>query len=138
MSHLMTPHGFLLFMPTTGTPISEKEVYQALRNTGFCHNDGNGNPLFIVLESHAPKHQWFEAGYWAGARVPLFALGHGRIFRHRHQEAMGKIGGWAIEVTSTADLIAAIARRGIIPTPWDREQHILWLMEQQKGGVPTP
>ena len=77
-------------------------------------------PLFVVLEAHTSKQNWFEAGYLAGAKVPLFLIGTGVKFRQRHFETIGRLGGWALSIEADA-LTLQIARRGIVPTAWDAD-----------------
>jgi hypothetical protein len=122
------PHGFVLLMTTDKGTTEQAQVYRALRAAGFAPWDGNGFPLFVALEGHAPKHQWFEAGFWAGARVPLFGFGVSASFRQRHHDVIARLGGWMVWTGSDApaELLGAVARRGLSPSAWDRAQHAAW------------
>ena len=135
---LMKPHGFILLMPGEGTFFPQAEVYATLRRAGFAPWDGDGRPLLVVLETHAPKHQWFEAGFFTGAGVPLFGLGAGTQFRKRHSEILSRLGGWLVQVATPADLIEAVHRRGIVPTEWDARQYAEWVLlessDNPRGG----
>lgn len=135
---ILTPHGFCFLM--TGKPLQQAKVYEALLVAGFAPWDRNGLPLFVVLESGAGKAQWFEAGYLAGAKVPLFAIGSGNRFRERHLDTLGRLGGWAACLDREADLIGQLERRGIMPSAWDLEnsgQFLQWLKQKQKEQAVT-
>jgi len=106
---------------TTEADALSLALYRALLDAGFAHWDRNGLPLLVVLAgSYSTKAQWFEAGLLAGQRVPLFLVGEGVNFRKRHVETIGRLGGWAVSLMP-GDLTAQIARRGIVPSAWDKE-----------------
>jgi hypothetical protein len=116
------PHGFALLMPGGGMQGEQSKVYHALLAAGFASWDGNGLPAFVVLHGGAPKHQFFQAGYLAGARVPLFLIGRESGLRKRHSEAVNALGGWSLHVPGADELLDAIARRGLRPGAWDEAQ----------------
>ena len=117
----LTPHGFLLLMHSEGEDEQQVGLYRTLLRTGFAPWDRNGLPLFVVLHSGSTKPMYFEAGYLAGARVPMFLIGKGARFRDRHLATISRLGGWASEINRDGDLLAALVRRGIEPTAWDLE-----------------
>lgn len=133
---LLSPHGFCLL----GQDNQQVELYRGLLQAGFAPWDRNGLPLFVALQSTGPKPMWFEAGYLAGARVPLFLIGKGARFRERHLSTIGRLGGWACEIDHDGALLAALARRGIEPTAWDREhaaEFLAALEGKAMAGVQT-
>ena len=129
-------HGFVLMMPNTVPGIDQKNLYLALRAAGFAPWDGNHFPLFAALHGYAPKHQWFEAGYWVGSKVPLFGFGLGVRFRKRHEDVVSRLGGWMVWVHTAEDLVAAVKRRDIKPSAWDRAQTALWKKSVKESAGP--
>jgi hypothetical protein len=114
-------HGFLLLIGQ-GVALRHYETERGLMGLGFGQfrpDKDNGRPALVVLDTHATKANWFEAGYWVGAGVPLFVIGGPTPFKKRHIEAVNRLGGWMVGVTSVADLLAAVVRRGLKPTTWD-------------------
>jgi hypothetical protein len=126
----MDPHGFCLLMHEREA--EQQGLYRLLLDVGFAPWDRNGLPLFTVLESHGSKQQWFEAGFLAGARVPLFLVGTGAKFRQRHIETIGRLGGWAASIEGK-DLVNQIGRRGIKPTAWDAANRAAFLEKLLAG-----
>jgi hypothetical protein len=111
----MEPHGFIILTTTCEQARPIEGVFEALKAAGFAPWDGNGRPAFVILSPHAAKHQWFEAGAYAGAGVPLFLFGKGGGFRKKHQETISRFGGWAVHVCTLQELLAVMERRGIRP-----------------------
>lgn len=119
----MDAHGFLLLSTGDESIANATHLYTRLRNAGFSPFDGNGRPIFVILDTGASKAQWFQAGFWAGAGVPLIAMGRGR-FRGRQKDAISRRGGWTIEVNTADEVVDAIARRELKPTEWDRQKNM--------------
>jgi hypothetical protein len=129
---LLDPHGFCLM--THEREDESLSLYRMLLGAGFAPWDRNGVPLFVVLESHGTKPQWFEAGLLAGMRVPLFLVGTGARFRKRHVDTIGRLGGWAASIEGT-HLVNQVAWRGILPTAWDTANCAGFLAKLNAGEV---
>jgi hypothetical protein len=126
------PHGFALLM-TDEVPL-QRELYRSLLKAGFAPWDRNWLPLFCVLYPSATKAQWFEAGYLAGARVPLILVGKGGQLRRRHAETISRLGGWTVHLESPGGLLGAIERRGLVPSAWDLGRAPMFLERESSRG----
>jgi hypothetical protein len=69
------------------------EVEEALAALGLGPWGGDGFPALVVLTPQATKGDYFEAGYWGGAGVPLVFLGGGHAAARRGR-LVRRFGGW--------------------------------------------
>lgn len=106
----MEPNGFLILAPATGVQPSAAEIAAALEAHGLERWNGNGPPAFAVFHCQGNKGDHFEAGYWAGAGVPVVMLGGGAKLRNRKQ-IVHRFGAWTVGKdgrATVAELIEAL------------------------------
>lgn len=113
-----TRSGYIVLAPGEGVSPSAVEVTAALEAAGWRRWSGTGWPALVVFHVGGPKGDYFEAGVWAGAGVPVFFLGGGSRC-HGRKQIVGRLGGWTVVgANNRADvpaLMEAIARRGLAP-----------------------
>jgi hypothetical protein len=70
----------------------------------------------VIFGHRSDKGSWFEAGYWAGAGVPLVYLGagHGRSARRGH--LVQRFRGWNV-ADGLGRLPDVLARLGLVKEP---------------------
>jgi hypothetical protein len=112
----MPGKGYVVLCPDTGHTPTGPEVEAALDALGVARWEGNGFPAVVVFGHRSDKGSWFEAGYWAGAGVPLVYLsaGYGRSARRGH--LVQRFRGWSV-ADGLAGLPAVLARLGVSKGP---------------------
>ncbi len=105
-------NGYLILGTERSSPDCQRvrdSIETALREAGHQPWTGDGFPACVVLDPHARKFHWFEAGYWCGAGVPLITVGTSRPGKG-HREAIVRLGGWLISAERVAQLPAVLAQ----------------------------
>jgi hypothetical protein len=112
----MHRNGHIILMPDEGVPVPRSAVEAALVAAGVPRWDGNDLPLLVVFHNQATKGDFFEAGFWAGAGVPIFFFGErSRTCRRGH--LVNRFTGWTVVgkdgAASVEELLEAIRRRQV-------------------------
>jgi hypothetical protein len=110
--------GFVILMPDEGTQPSAATVDERLQMEGWRRWDGHGLPAFAVFHCLGPKGDYFEAGYWGGAGVPVFFLGGGGR-AYKRKQIVNRFAGWAVigdnGQADVGQLVEAIKRKELVP-----------------------